>query len=426
MKFNNKFIFTFLLLSSLCFGQGSYISRLWNTKSYDKIIAYSPEGESLSGRDNMTVGRAFMAIEEKRPTKALMHYNLAISKRMNSEDLYYFRAEAHYELGQFREALGDLEKCLEFRANHQKYMLFKAAIQYEMGDKNGAYKTYFAISELYDKQTPFYMLAVISLEKENYYKAREWVDENMMRFERGKDFWRMTAEQQVDTEWHIWKEYEKAQKTQDELLSFFPDDVRYLKNRLGLYRVQGLDSLGIWAENDLLTRYNENRLPLEYYKKGSIKVGEYVRDRGVVEDYLTFRPALFDNTKYARFYISESGTVVGKHWAGLQEHPQDSTKKIWDFHRGDARYAMPASDTSYLGFTALFDAPDSVLIGYDDFFILNADNTVLDSTNVLAPEVLEETPMEPEIMPFEGIPTEDPMEVPRQGEAQDSTGVREE
>ena len=62
----------------------------------------------------MTVGRAFMAIEEKQPTKALMHYDLAISKRMNSEDLYYFRAEAYYELGQLREALADLEKCLEF------------------------------------------------------------------------------------------------------------------------------------------------------------------------------------------------------------------------------------------------------------------------------------------------------------------------
>lgn len=426
MKFNNKFIFTFLLLSSLCFGQGSYISRLWNTKSYDKIIAYSPEGESLSGRDNMTVGRAFMAIEEKQPTKALMHYNLAISKRMNSEDLYFFRSEAYYELGQLSEALADLEKCLEFRENHQKYMLRKAAIQYEMGDLKSAYETYYAISELYDKQTPFYMLARISIERENYYKAREWVDENMMRFERGKDFWRMTAEQQVDTEWHIWKDYEKAQKTQDALLSYFPNDATYLINRLGLYRLQGKDSLGVWAENDLLTRYNQNQLPLDYYKKGSIKVGEYVRDRGVVEDYLTFRPALFDNTKYARFYISEFGAVVGKHWAGLQEHPQDSTIKIWDFYRGEAHYAMPASDTSYLGFTALFDAPDSMLISYDDFFILNADSTVLDSTNVTAPEVLEETPMEPEIMPFEGIPTEDPMEVPRQGEAQDSTGVREE
>ncbi|MGB1551338.1 MAG: tetratricopeptide repeat protein [Schleiferiaceae bacterium] len=426
MEFKNKFIITFLLLSSFSFGQGSYISRLWNTKSYDKIIEYSPKGTTLSGRDNMTVGRAFMAIVPQQPSKALMHYNLAISKRMNSEDLYYFRAEAYYELKQLREALGDLEKCLELRTNHQKYMLFKAAIQYEMGDLKSAYETYYAISELYDKQTPFYMLARISIERENYYKAKEWIDSNMDRFERGKDFWRMTAEQFVETEWHVWKEYDRAQKAQDDLLSFFPNDVRYLKNRLGLYRVQGLDSLGVWAENDLLARYNENRLPLEYYKKGSIKVGEYVRDHGEVEDYLTFRPALFENTKYARFYISESGAVVGKHWAALQEHPQDSTKKIWDFHRGDAHYAMPASDTSYLGFTALFDAPDSVLIGYDDFFILNADSTVLDSTNVAAPEVLEETPMEPEIMPFEGIPTEDPMEVPQQVEAQDSTGVREE
>ncbi|MGB1281839.1 MAG: tetratricopeptide repeat protein [Schleiferiaceae bacterium] len=426
MKLNSNLIILMLCLSTSGIAQTSYIGRLWNTKSYDKIIEYSPKGATLSGRDNMTVGRAYMAIVPQQPSKALMHYNLAISKQMNSEDLYYFRAEAYYELKQLREALGDLEKCLELRTNHQKYMLFKAAIQYEMDDLKSAYETYYAISELYDKQTPFYMLAVISLERENYYKAKEWIDSNMDRFERGKDFWRMTAEQFVETEWHVWKEYNRAQKAQDDLLSFFPNDVRYLKNRLGLYRVQGMDSLGVWAENDLLTRYNENKLPLEYYKKGSIKVGEYVRDRGEVEDYLTFRPALFENTKYARFYISESGSVIGKHWAGLQDHPQDSTKKIWDFHRGDARYAMPASDTSYLGFTALFDAPDSMLIGYDDFFILNADSTVLDSTNVTAPEVLEETPMEPEIMPFEGIPTEDPMEVPQKVEAQDSTGVREE
>jgi tetratricopeptide (TPR) repeat protein len=426
MKFKSKFIFTFLLSSVLCFGQGSYISRLWNTKSYDKIIEYSPKGASLSARDNMTVGRAYMAADPQQPAQALMHYDLAITKRMNSEDLYFFRAEAYYELGQLREALADLEKCLEFRENHQKYMLRKAAIQYEMGDLKSAYETYYAISELYDKQTPFYMLARISIERENYYKARDWVDENMMRFERGKDFWRMTAEQQVDTEWHIWKAYEKALKTQDALLSFFPNDISYLINRLGLYRVQGMDSLGVWAENDLLTRYNENQLPLEYYKKGSIKVGEYVRDRGVVEDYLTFRPALFENIKYARFYISESGAIVGKHWAGLLEHPQDTTKKIWDFHRGDAHYAIPASDTSYLGFTELFDTPDSMLVDYDDFFIMNADSTALDSTEINAPEILQEAPIKPETMPFEGIPTEDPMEVPEQREAQDTTGIREE
>lgn len=374
----------------------------------------------------MTVGRAYMAADPQQPAQALMHYDLAITKRMNSEDLYFFRAEAYYELGQLREALADLEKCLEFRENHQKYMLRKAAIQYEMGDLKSAYETYYAISELYDKQTPFYMLARISIERENYYKARDWVDENMMRFERGKDFWRMTAEQQVDTEWHIWKAYDKALKTQDALLSFFPNDISYLINRLGLYRVQGMDSLGVWAENDLLTRYNENQLPLEYYKKGSIKVGEYVRDRGVVEDYLTFRPALFENIKYARFYISESGAIVGKHWAGLLEHPQDTTKKIWDFHRGDAHYAIPASDTSYLGFTELFDTPDSMLVDYDDFFIMNADSTALDSTEINAPEILQEAPIKPETMPFEGIPTEDPMEVPEQREAQDTTGIREE
>jgi len=426
MPVKTKILFAFLLITSLSYGQGSYISRLWNTKSYDKIVEFSSKGATLSGRDNMLVGRAFMARVPPQPSDALMHYDLAISKHMNSEDLYYFRSEAHYELGQFSEALGDLEKCLEFRENHQKYMLFKAAIQYEMGDLNAAYQTYYSISELHDKQIPFFMLAVISLEGEKYYKAQEWIDENMLRFEPGKDFWRMTAEQQVELEWHIWKNYEKAQKTQDALLSYFPNNAEYLKNRLGLYRAQGLDSLGIWAENDLYIRYKNNNLPLDYYKKGSIKVAEYVRNSGVIEDYLTFRPALFENIKYARFYISESGAIVGKHWAGLREHPLDSTKKIWDFHRGDLRYAMTASDTSYLGFTALFDAPDSMLLGYDDFFILNTDTVAKDSAEISTPEILKEVPAEPEIKPFEGLPIKEPMEVPEHGKAQDSTSIRRE
>jgi tetratricopeptide (TPR) repeat protein len=422
----SKLLAALLLVSMHAAAQGSYISRLWNTKSYDKIIEFASKSETLSGRDNMIIGRAFMATIPSQPQKALIHYDLAVQKRMNSEDLYFFRSEALYELKQLDAALADLEKCLEFRKDHQKYLLFKAAIEYEKGDINAAYKSYFTISELYDKQTPFYMLAVISLQRENYYKAREWIDANVLRFENGKDFWRMTSEQQVELEWRIFKDHEKALKSQERLLTYFPNNASYLINRVCLNRILHKDSTGVWAENDLLKRYNENNLPIEYYKKGSIKVGESVRDRGVVEDYLTFRPGLFENTKYARFYISESGAIVGKHWAGLKDHPQDSTQKIWDFHRGDARYAIPASDTSYLGFTDLFEAPDSILVSYDDFFILQTDSNAVDSIEISIPEMLKEAPMEPEIMPFEGIPTEKPMEIPEQIEPSDSTSIREE
>ena len=422
----SKLLAALLLVSMNAAAQGSYISRLWNTKSYDKIIEFASESETLSGRDNMIIGRAFMATSPSQPQQALIHYDLAVQKRMNSEDLYFFRSQALYELKRLDAALADLEKCLEFRKDHQKYLLFKAAIEYEKGDINAAYKSYFTISELYDKQTPFYMLAVISLQRENYYKAREWIDANVLRFENGKDFWRMTSEQQVELEWRIFKDHEKALKSQERLLTYFPNNASYLINRVCLNRILHKDSTGVWAENDLLKRYNENNLPIEYYKKGSIKVGESVRDRGVVEDYLTFRPGLFENTKYARFYISESGAIVGKHWAGLKDHPQDSTQKIWDFHRGDARYAIPASDTSYLGFTDLFEAPDSILVSYDDFFILQTDSNAVDSIEISIPEMLKEAPMEPEIMPFEGIPTEKPMEIPEQIEPPDSTSIREE
>ena len=58
---------------------------------------------------------------------------------MNSE-IFTFRSEALYELKLLDAALAGLEKCLEFRKDHQKYLLLKAAIQYEKGDRH-AYET---------------------------------------------------------------------------------------------------------------------------------------------------------------------------------------------------------------------------------------------------------------------------------------------
>ena len=74
-----------------------------------------------------------MSVQPLEAQQALQHYDLAIAKRMNSEDLYFFRAESNYELGRLNAALIDLDKCLEYRKDHQKYLLFRASIQYEMG-----------------------------------------------------------------------------------------------------------------------------------------------------------------------------------------------------------------------------------------------------------------------------------------------------
>ena len=59
------------------FGQ-SYISRLWNTKKYSEIIEFSTKGQSLSGQDNMLIGRSYMSLETPQPTDALRHYDIAI------------------------------------------------------------------------------------------------------------------------------------------------------------------------------------------------------------------------------------------------------------------------------------------------------------------------------------------------------------
>ena len=81
------------------------------------------------------------------------------------------------------------------------------------GDKELAYKTYYTVSELYDKQTPYFMLVVINIERERYIKAQEQIEDNLLRFERGKDFWTFTSEQEVDLEWRIFQRLPKSVKS---------------------------------------------------------------------------------------------------------------------------------------------------------------------------------------------------------------------
>lgn len=380
-----------LLFSTVSVAQGSYISRLWNTKKYSEIITYTDKADRISAMDNLTVGQAFMKLDPPNPAKALYHYDVAIGKKLQSEDLYFQRSKANYALGKLDEAMGDLEVCLTLRPNYQKYMLSKGAIAYEMGDLELAYNTYYDISELYDKQLPFYMLAVISLDREQHKKAQDWVDKNMLRFEQGKEFWTFTAEQQVRLEWRIFGDHSKALKAQNDLLKFHPNNAQYLLDRLALLRITSQDSLAQLAENDFVERYNMNALPSEFYKKGNFKVAEYTRPNGVIEDYRYFRPGLYENTKYVRFYLSEGGQVLDKHWAGLVQNEQDTTLKDWDFHRM-GQFLVTASDTNYAGFQALFDLPEEALVPSDTVEIDGLD----------APEQLDrQTPIEIKTIEFQ-------------------------
>jgi len=412
MKHKSIFLFLLLFGAVLQSAGQSYISRLWNTKKYAEIIEYSPKGQSLSGQDNVLIGRSFMSLETPQPVDALRHYDIAISKRWQREDLYFFRSEANYALGQLNAALADLEVCLQMRPNYQKYLLFKAAIAYEKGDQKLAYDTYYILCELYDKQLPFYMMAVISLERENYYKAQQQIDANMLRFERGKEFWTFTAEQQVDLEWRVFKDYPKALKAQDALLSYHGGNAQYLINRILLLRQEQQDSLALLAENDFQDRYNTNRIPMDFYKKGNFQVGQYNRNNGVVEDYRYFRPKLYNNTKYARYYLSEGGQVLGKHWAGLTGKAKDTTLRYWNFHRGEETFAIPAVDTTYAGFVQLLELPDSLLQPFrPQTFdttglvpIIDGDRAIMDSTQLpVAPRELDTTQTSKAVLPEDSI-----------------------
>ena len=170
--------------------------------------------------------------------------------------------------------------------------------------------------------------------------------------------------------------------------------------------------MALLAENDFQDRYNTNRIPLDYYKKGNFQVGLYNRENGVVEDCRYFRPKFYDNTKYARYYLSEGGQVLGRQWAGLNGKAKDTTMRYWNFHRGSETFSIPAVDTTYAGFVRLLELPDSLLQPFrpqaldtmDVVPVLDGDRTIMDSTQLpVTPLELDTTQSTESVIPKDTI-----------------------
>ena len=128
-----------------------------------------------------------------------------------------------------------------------------------------------------------------------------------------------------------------------------------------------------------------------------------------------FRPRLFSGKKYSRFYVSDNGRVAGEHWASLQISPIDSTQKIWHFYNGVATRYASAKDTSYVGFSNLFELPDSAFTVRPTGEIRIGMDTL---ERYLQNDSLPQVPL-----PIDTVPGTE--EVPVLQEQRDSSGVRE-
>ncbi|NDH90555.1 MAG: hypothetical protein EBZ22_06690 [Flavobacteriia bacterium] len=121
---------------------------------------------------------------------------------------------------------------------------------------------------------------------------------------------------------------------------------------------------------------------------------------------------MYNNTKYARYYLSEGGQVLGKHWAGLTGKAKDTTLRYWNFHRGEETFAVPAVDTTYAGFVQLLELPDSLLQPFRPQTvdttglvpIIDGDRAIMDSTQLpVVPRELDTTQTSKAVLPEDTI-----------------------
>lgn len=336
----------------------SYINRLFQQKKYDEVVAFSSSGESRSGADNMRIGQSFMALGE--PAKALEHYDLAVAKKWQSEDLFYYRFEAQMALEQYGEALDEIEVCLTMRPTYQKYLLGKADAAYQSGDLGLALATHETLIKLYDKHMPYHMRAVILIELERYREAREQVNQNLELFDGYEHMWPLAAEQKIFLEWRVFDQYENALAVQRQLSQRTSKTPVFHINELLLLRLLEREEEAAAVEEAFLQRYNNSDLPHEYYTEGKFLVAQYFRPNGIIEDYRYFRPRFFEGKKYDRYYIGQTGRIIQQRGAKTSV---DSTSAVhWEFMN---RYRVPTNDTSYVGFRNLFELDEERLEAFE-------------------------------------------------------------
>lgn len=339
----NRLVLLLILLGTCAQAQESYIGRLWNRKQYEEILTYAPKGQKLSGRDNVVVARTYLLQDDH--SNALKHLNYSLDRGWDNENVYFFRAQAYRGLGQYNNALQDLETCLELRPNHQTYMLHKADVAYESGQLSLAFNTYEEISELYKKQRPNYMMAVILMEQRKWEEAEAQIDRNLKLFKPGKEFWTMSQEQMITVQWKYLEKYKGALMHQGKLLEYFPDNAEYLQNELILLRINGFVEAAQQLEEDIQQRYNTNRLPMDYYKSGTFIVAEF-------GDTLTvryFRPHLYRDTVKYRITVRDSVDSYFVLTGKLLPHELDTTLQFWYVQELEGGFMPGQTDTTYEG-----------------------------------------------------------------------------
>ncbi len=351
--------FAILLLGALLFAAPaqaqSYITRLFQQKKYQEVIEFASSGESRSGADNMRIGQSFMALEQ--PEKAMEHYDLAVAKKWQSEDLYYYRFEAQLALEEYDKALQEIEVCLTMRPTYQKYLLGKADAAYKKGDLELALATNDQLIKLYDKHLPYHMRATILIELQRFNLAREQVNTNLELFDGYEHMWPLAAEQKIYLEWRVFDNYENALGVQRMLSKRTSKTPVFHINEILLLRALEREEEATEQEEAFLARYNNSDLPHEYYTDGKFLVAQYFRPNGMIEDYRYFRPQLFENKKYERLYIGQTGRVIERR-SGVPTVDTVSNELQWHFMN---KYVVPTADTTYAGFQALFELNEAQL-----------------------------------------------------------------
>ncbi|NHJ49941.1 MAG: leucine-rich repeat protein [Asgard group archaeon] len=227
------------------------VQKYFDKKDYKTALKIvNQDGKKFPDNPYVLYGRGYALFHLKKYKKALDAFKEYVAnKRANLGLGYCFLAECYKELENYKEAIPNFKKSLEYKPKFEK-SLFGLEYCYRMlNDLDNAIDANLSITQIYPTRSqPWYWLSVIHLVKENLTKAYSYVLRALRNAKKDKEVWGLYKEIQ-----DRYEELEKPEAVIDALKEIaFSGDLAYGKIDLNDRGIKSLDQI----ENLDITRLN--------------------------------------------------------------------------------------------------------------------------------------------------------------------------
>ena len=209
------FTLTILLYS---FSYGQTATELYNSKNYKELVKLEKNADKLTPAELYMVGFAFFQLEND--AKAIVFYDKAISKGLDSAYVHYDKALSLRYSKQYDESIKEFDIAIKKAPTNQMYMSEKGFVYYYSGQLDKALPVFLEAQKLpNDFQAPFYMVPHIYHMNNEFDKALKGFYEALNHISKDNKYYISTLTDIGKLEFTVTKDFLKSAKVYSQAIN---------------------------------------------------------------------------------------------------------------------------------------------------------------------------------------------------------------